>query len=999
MNKTFNARPFTVNTDIKNNDRYFEQGNWKGLCTDKNYLNVDQETFEDCKNVYMSSDLLLKSRPSFKCKNDTSGKYIKKWVFEDAIFGLTERGSLNQLYPVNILYGLSNPKIFQKEGIIFVIHDTGILYYDVNEQQLKNAKDLIYVPTTDVYTNDIKSELDAESENVLIDSKKIVRNYDSFDKIDPYQFETDSIKLNIGAESYDVDYEPMTNKVLVDKYTSVSDLYYDKYSLKPLIFVSKKGNAIRCQRNGLDVLVYDIYYTSDFITWTFIDRISNATSPPNISEDGSLVYYLSDEKIYTKSLLSINNVLEYPEWTILFTLPDFDNLGDLNDVNRNVEYQRNLTCNVKLVNSNMYAAVYGVNLDKQVSIGESYNAYKDIKVVIVKNGEIRYNSTLTIFDDEHRTNNNRHFEYKHFYLSGSPIDFEFEFYNGVLNELVYVTILAKTYRIFDATTTGDDGLAAETPFIDSTPNSIQLIDVALQNANVTAVITKINCNLDFHLDRASLTLLSNSVNNDERLSDIWTSPSVFFTQDTYGSPISGNSRLYLNYHYVRVPDSGERNKREAIDGHDNTPIPGVISKETKEFITKTKYYDSVLNVDNSISLLHSAVTPIAYVGKKFYYIYDRNIYVNELKDDGLIKLEYVIGTDSYTSICFDHNCELNEEYISKGNNLYISQNVYDEDGNFKLYFPKITNEQFNKSITNLHPVSQNQVAIFFKDEIWYVEKTDAGYRYYKSKLQVGLNEGSDVLTSQDGQHVIFSSTRGLVYMSYQELVQSTEQTLTYLSDAIYDEYKEFNKKPVKLFLNDFWLYCYHDDEKLFYVFDVRNNSWWAWEYYYPILNILKIDDELEFLADTVDVSNSLKLDYSYNNYYDEIFVLKNNDTLLVTNEIDWYVKSQKLHLGTLNYTKNVISITINNVEQENVIENVSFNLSIKNYRHVSSDRYLDAKNLVYQVDTLRTYVKRCNSRKVNEFQYTLSNDLNTAIQLPLSVHSVIIKYTISGQVR
>lgn len=964
MPRTIYRQPNVVDTDIDTNIKFHSHSNWKGICDDKNYLNIDQETFEDCKNVYMSSDALLKSRPSFKIKNNTE-KITKKWVFGDVIFVLDNEGTLIQKQPGEIIYTLVNPSIFQKEGIIFVFAENGIWYYDDVSKQLQDAKDLLYVPEVDIYTDNIKSDTNGESENLLINNKKIIYNYTDFNKIDITNKPSTKVDIKIGDLNYETEITDMTPKVLVDKYIRTLPLSYDEISNKPLISVSKRGNAISCQRLENNVLGYTIYHTTNFLTWDVVDTVTDATSSPKISYDGSLVYYVSDNKIKVKSLIEVNGNYEYPVWTTLFELPEFDDLGELNDENRDVRYYRNLTTNVKILNPNTYIAIYGVGIDE--SKNETYPCYKNIHAYVVLKGEIIVNKTITEYEDDYYP----HPTYNEYNLLGDYLDFDYSFYNKSETQLfVYLTILAKTYR--------------------NDTKSVELVSVGITPDTVACVINKVeNSHVDFSLDYCSITQLNIS---DEHVTDKWVPDLAYITIGREDRDGRWFYYTYLNY-FSRTDAGLIQNVVEG--GHaDKITVPlGAISRETGSFITYNKYYNSVQNPNNYATLLHEWTKPVAFVNDKFYYEYEGNIYINELKENTFATFTFIVGDSKLSPLLFEHNCELNEEYISKGNNLYISKNVYDEDGNFKLYFPKIANEQFNKPITNLHPVSENQVAIFFDDEIWYVQKTELGHEYYKSKLQVGLKEGSDVLTSQNGQNIIFSSTRGLVYMSYQELVQSTEQTLTYLSDTIYDRYKEFNTKPVKLFLNDLWLYCYHNDEKVFYIFDVRNNSWWRWEYYYPILNILIINDEPEFIVDAPK-NNLMSLNYSVEDYYDDIQVGDVEEQ-----QIDWFIRSQKLHLGTLNYTKNIISMIINNVETETTNEQVSFNLSIRNYRTKISDRYSVPQNLLYKVDMLRTYVKRCNSRKVNEFQYTMTYDDENAIQIPLSIHSIIVKYTVSGQVR
>ena len=96
MARTFNRPPVQVNTpsgnDVKN--YFFNHYNWKGLTDNKNVLAVDQETFSDCKNVYIDSEGLLRSRPSLKVKTVkytnageeyTLSNIVNIWTFGDVV--------------------------------------------------------------------------------------------------------------------------------------------------------------------------------------------------------------------------------------------------------------------------------------------------------------------------------------------------------------------------------------------------------------------------------------------------------------------------------------------------------------------------------------------------------------------------------------------------------------------------------------------------------------------------------------------------------------------------------------------------------------------------------------------------------------------------------------------------------------------------------------------------------------------------------------------------
>ena len=77
-------------------------------------------------------------------------------------------------------------------------------------------------------------------------------------------------------------------------------------------------------------------------------------------------------------------------------------------------------------------------------------------------------------------------------------------------------------------------------------------------------------------------------------------------------------------------------------------------------------------------------------------------------------------------------------------------------------------------------------------------------------------------------------------------------------------------------------------------------------------------------------------------------------------------------------------------------------MQVNNYRkkvngNIGSEQSYNSVN--YNVETVRTFVQRLNYPKVNEFEYMLSYDNQTAINIPLSLSGITIKYKIGGQVR
>ena len=63
---------------------------------------------------------------------------------------------------------------------------------------------------------------------------------------------------------------------------------------------------------------------------------------------------------------------------------------------------------------------------------------------------------------------------------------------------------------------------------------------------------------------------------------------------------------------------------------------------------------------------------------------------------------------------------------------------------------------------------------------------------------------------------------------------------------------------------------------------------------------------------------------------------------------------------------------------------------------IDSENYVDVN---YDVNIIRTYVQRLNYSKVNEFEYMLSSNEENAINVPLSLSNITIKYKVGGEIR
>lgn len=913
MARTVNRQPVTVDVNIgKDTSKIFMQSNWKGLCTNKNIPNLDQETFEDCKNVYINVDGVLSSRPSFKLAKAwdlQTEKIIKMWKFADVkVYMYQKLGSyflrfVEKNYQDIVVASATEPSLFLFDEKIIILTGTDIRYY--KQGAVNDAKDYIYKPIKYLITNNVKEEY--ETDNVLINAYRERYIYTGVDNITnpPYLGKTVTIKYNDYSET----------KVFDDN--SKHTIFLPKFSVsnENYLQVSSKDNMISYDK--FDDGSYNIYYSPNGKVFSLLSSVTDIYGEPVISKDGKFVVVFKNDGPYALSLLedSLTGIKTFQDWTNLLTYNNVDKTK-FAELGNYITGFHNCVGGT-FINEKTFAYAYGIEHS-------------------IVNDDLIFNKVQYV-----KVNNN----------VNESDSVRFDYYDVSSN--TNVTDNAKNKKIY----TDYDG--SNIYFVTKLNNKGAYVWVD-NNSNWSSYYRYAN---DIYDIKAST--------EDTKLSSGY----GYLLLGNFTNQTDDGTEYQATFVYYKLKNRDYYKE-----------IPGTSGKilYNYDILTDKSYYS--YNNHNVIDLTNSSID---YVVKSYghtYYINDNIVYSNYIGDD-IVTVDVEYG-DSTVNFNYKYYCKLNEHYFAKDNNLYISLYKENDDDEQLLYLPKLNVQKFDEAITNIHPISETQIAIFFKDEIWHTDLTENGeYLYYKSKLQTGILPGSDVITSVDGKNIIFSSTRGLVYMSYQELVQSTEQTLTYLSDVISEVYDEYNKKPIKLYIHKYWIYCYNNVDKVFYIFDMRNNSWWKWEYNKPILNILSIENDLCFLVN-YDSNNYRKLVYD-NNY-------KDNE-----NQISWYFKSQKLHFNTLNNYKNVHSIIINNLEGENNSE-ATCNLSITNYRISTSDRYVEPQNLEYKVNTIRTFVKRCNSRKLNEFQYTISSDTGdngSAIQHPINIHSIMIKYSISGQVR
>ena len=967
--RTINNKPTTVNTpsgsDIKN--YFFNHANWKGISDDKNHLTVDQETFESAKNIYVDEEGVLSSRPSIKLLTSFGlSNILRSWSFVDVTVYLTTANDKYYLNFVkdktilrteecseNVFLVLSNKKIF-------VFEETAFSYYDVVNNDYSSAEEFIYVPIVNTITEGVEGE--AESSNEFTSSyikRYIFTNVNSIQNI---ELIGKDVTIRVGDKAWKTTFAEATSNVIVSPKFKLNDNNYCGDTLygpfadpkTPLISISDRDTMLlsslditlgTIENNYIPTLNWHIYYSVDGITFSEIQTTDGILTTPQISKDGRYAIIFKKDGPYALSLLAESGSEEgelyykYDSWTPIFTKKE-TNAYDLNvplDMSTVSTYDRESFFNQNTViagyflSDTTYVFVYGYDVSFPPFVHSKHKrhiSHDNLQLVLYVDGEEKVFDSLT--------------------------------YPSNYSDVGPDTPLVKMIQYADDTLVGVEHLRYKYNSENTLAKFYNVFSLLDGHATVYYV------NTPYNWYRASINSDYDLISKyDIRIID-------------YVGSVTSDIALFRTKFGSLIDDTIVQSWGIDDIGPGQVFLRNTTNKNDISFMAITEQSTRLYTNNGSEYIeFDDKYKPIWSTPQYNYLAIDDTVYSNNHTGETVYIDTLVKGETKY--FVPESACELNEYFVSNDNELRISSHKEDDEHDILWYFPKIATQKFNSVISNLHPISKTQVGIFFEDEIWYVENTQYGYNYYRSKLQVGCKNGNDVVTSFDGKNIIFSSTRGLVAMSYEDFVSSTEQTLTYLSDTIFGLYDKFNKEPVKLFQYKFWIICYHTTNGDAYVFDMRNNSWWYISYTDGVQNIVIVNDKPELLSN----GNLYYLDTSGINYKDD------------TGNIDWYFTSQKLHLNALNYYKKILNITINSLQKDDNSSRVK--LSVTNYRH----KVFDVKGEVidYIVDVIRTYVKRVNYSKVIEFQYTISNDKTDAEQQPLYISNLSIKYKISNEVR
>lgn len=1017
MRRTLNREPLSVNVGSLE-ERYFNFAEFKGICSNKNYITIDQQTFEEAENVYVDQDEQLRTRPSVKrveAVDLKGGKIINVFKINNLVFYHVSFGfryELIFLYEGHQYYRpvASQVNMLWHENRYIVFENTGIeaFYIDHTETDPEKKivwllpKDIVFVPITEIHQG--SSIVENTSENLFTGSYRVQYIFDGVSGTPTTDLINKKVTITLPYKDENGDWVTMET-------TFVPNM--DKMFVKP----SETLDIDEVQVVKVGTVYYYLAYNDTgnvcYLSTTGKNFIqvqypSDTCRAPTLSEDGSAVY-LVDTSATTLYTMPLNGNLVGLGWTeIPYTLPT------------------NIRCNsnVEMSTAPRFANAKYSNIILQSDFSEvpfpfgcSPETGKAMYLVPCK-----YKCTTV-------TNTSKTWS-----QSGTPTTYENEL-GWVL--LIYANGVVKSYLVVDIgafSNAWEAGIKGKMNVQIS--NNLSYIVVGGKNfsnssySGLCMAILNNNVEPYYYVDQGK-----RSTSTIYYFVDVVTSTTVEITgtfdivSRLAGSTLTvkcaqwsgfkwfdaviSNAALYEDYnasdYVLQYTFTG--------DGHNSGrltyPIEFDRTVTEKDFPSNVQANNGIkLSIDNDNVLVQNGyyynkqlldyLTPDTGVVKPMYF--DNNIIVYTKMDtvgevviysstyDEKVYVEYYENVDydsdgnpivKFNYYLPNHVINFIDDVISINEKIYYSGNAEPKE---LLYFPVDNNKIFEDTVTNLVVFSQTSLGIFLEDNVYELQYDDSNstnaihlYLLTPTKLKLGCKEGADILLNYDGSTIVLANLKGVTALTYQDFVQSTEQTYSYLSENVMTDYCEFATGPIKLYQFKDYIFVYQQDKNQMFVLDARKSSWWKWTNIGNVEFLVNNDSQLQIVVD----GNLYYYDFGADEIHD-----------LDTHIIKWHIKSQKLHFDAPNNYKHIRSLSVITSQVGNKLR---FKLWFKNYRNLNNLQDTDVVS--YEIEELSTLIKRVNFVKTNAFQFEIGSDDMDKHPVYFVTPDIAIKYRITERVR
>ena len=1048
-----------INTDTYENYEeslgYFNFAEYKGINSNKNYITIDQQSFESTKNMYVDQNGCLSLRPPLKRDSRSTGinhdEIIKIFKVNNQVFYYIRHGSYYHIwieegnYMFQSNFFLNPSHVINKDGLYIFFCENGIkglIQIDGTWHAL-DSDQIIYKPITHIAEGGTINEglrpnilYSGETTRYIFNSSVVTPTFDLQGKV-----LTVTIEDDITVEGVDNPFVKDVTFVENQEKVFTKMLYQIPGTGQHKIYVTKVGSS--------NVLYYLITYqftnqsycdlSTDGRIFTRINYPSNTCAPAIISDDGSSLYVcdLVNPKFYMLELTANEQGVVIGNWqSISYDLPapsmnlltapgsSFTMLSskyttkmytesDIVSTNPNVSYDRSgyaimhspekgkmfalVRCNFDVITYQNSVNGYSesgasltetrlgfimlvfangkVNVDlmtcengnswheSQIPSQGTYASFGKVRMVV---GDDGYNMLIlacpNVIYHTIQTDMNWKPYYSIQYLSGVAENGVHRVYQRFTNEHEQNLEGSALELLVDQSFYGGDIIAK---YLQTTNTySIKTSDAT---AIKTSSITNVRDSNVGNDNTYNLHYTYRSTSSDEETGERQTYPVIFdctavdeeFTADGSSIRISDSANYLLKnkFHY----------NGQDIDLIRPNDFTNVVPVYTDGLLIV--YFDITNNVLYSSSFSGNITADLATDGEYIDFIPDAVA--------NFITIAASVDNILYWSTNVTEMTKITSTISAIIPKLYFEGSFNNEDEGNSKHLPS--------DITALTVFSQTSLGVFLENNVYELMYNidNNVYTLTPTKLQLGNKKGADVLPNYDGASIFITNLKGLINLTYQDFVQSTEQVYTYLTEAIMSDYDDFATAPIKLYQYKDWLFMYKLEQPNLYMFDIRNQSWWYWEFPYDILQILFDGISLNVLVKTPSGNLYLNLEYNSNDAVD-----------MTDTPIDWYIMSQKLHFNAPNNYKHIrqLSIIMNDMPST-----MRYMLMFINYHNL--ENLTDRDTVEFDVHQLTTIITRVNFMKTNAFQFVIARDKSDKYPTKFITPNIAIKYRITERVR
>lgn len=1066
MARTIRRQPFNISTSSSNYPKsyFLNQTHFSGLCTNKNDTNIDAQSLSDVKNVYVDDDGTLTSRASFRFL-DNEINIIRQWRFGEYRLCLYKVLCRVENGRCTVLSSLSSTDYYRDKDNLCIVYSLRCTSHDT-EDRINNAANIRHYGE---YCIKLQASVFGD------DYSTFLSNYnDLYPDVFCEQVEN---RIFIWVAGIDFIALNVTGEIGFD---GKHKLYFEdakKYLYVPTHIVNTGNQRITLEsKNKLTSAYFERYQYSSLLPVTFAS-LAGKTVRVSTAEDTLYDYTIEDEASVKALLYPVlvigthkTHVAETPHTLVILQEIEDETFG------------------------NHLAVSYGAGSFTRIpSIpGHTLDYYYD-KIYLTKDGMhvvvmSKYywyscplvSSSTEEFVEEEFTWTQREYQ-KHeadvnadkqqgitvvgaqfdtidnyaMCLRG-PVSVYIVYNDGATEKLLIVgengeTNLVATFsgrNLF----TGD--LGKKDKFCFSLYEGVPCCTY-VQDDQTIIIYDKTICTADE--GKLGFDNYSNRKDID------WTNYDITITR--YHSKDNTGTFVWLysiqkakegkSLYGVRIEYQVTKNAEgKIVFGRTNHETQLAADIDVAECTYKA--YDEIRYANNAVINGKNIPLPVSNKNKCItvtasgaYYHIDDKLWTTA-PGTTLVNLDVYRGDENngFTANLSvpEHSAMLGERYFSfndRENNIHkleITDTRRDVNTlDYAWYLPLDNEQKFADKITNLHPLSDTMIGIFTPASIWYVSAVtldDANIAYtapMKSRIPCGCREGDEILTTADGQTIIFATPQGIAALAPQDFIATTEKSVSYITDNIYDKYYRFYLQRAEgytpkicMIVYKKYLLFYKYMQREILVFNMQDASWWVWETQYPLLSLdvdanLRALMQVDFLISSRLSLQGVKFIFTDRGFYDieyrdstitviddrgisvnttnGVIVDKGNSKMSipilqpVSSMIDWYLISQRLHFGLINEYKAIKGLNINVKDMENFCAK----LYSKIYRNVSNPEY--AEMVEFDIKDLRTFIKRLNFLNVINFQYALQNNTESDTPYQLKLNSISVKYEIKEQIR